>query len=616
MFNRKNYDNSSTPQQPAPAATQDNVLVSLDAPELSDLWQPEATPTPEKKLGVEDRLIDHGTITPDQVNKARSIHEQTPRKRIGQVLVDMGAITETELLICIAEQYNLPFLNLTPDMIDMQVFKLLDPAFIQNHNILPLDCKDGKLKIATPDPANVFLLDEVRRKVNMPLLIHVSLACEIQNILETILKDANPNYDIEDIIEDMEDGDLEVVATREEEIADVERAAAGSPVIKLVNYLFLNAVKEGASDIHIEPGDKQLKVRYRIDGVLFEALAPPHTMHAAVVSRIKIMANLDIAERRLPQDGRIRVMIHGRKVDMRVSTVPCSYGEKVVIRILDTRSTQQSLANLGIDPDILEILDEQIKQPHGMILVTGPTGSGKSTTLYASLRSMDTLSLNVSTVEDPVEFQLEQVTQIQVQEHIGMTFSAALRSLLRQDPDVIMVGEIRDGETARIAVQASLTGHLVLSTLHTNDAPSSVTRLINIGIEPYLIASSTNAILAQRLVRKICSNCKEPAKISPNEDTIDPAALEAIGLEMKDTFQGKGCDHCRNTGYQGRVGLYELMLIDDEYRNIITGNPTATELRQLCKKRGMVTLRQAGLRKVKQGLTTFQEILRVTENHA
>ncbi|MCG8402502.1 MAG: GspE/PulE family protein, partial [Firmicutes bacterium] len=369
------------------------------------------------------------------------------------------------------------------------------------------------------------------------------------------------------------------------------------------------AVKEGASDIHIEPQEKKLQVRYRIDGVLFDAMSPPLHMHAAMISRLKIMANLDISERRLPQDGRIRAMVHGRKLDLRLSTLPTAQGEKAVLRILDTRSIQVDLDDLGMNEDTLLMWKNQIKQPHGIILVTGPTGSGKTTTLYASLGQMDRYKLNISTVEDPVEYHLNGISQTQVQDRIGMSFAAALRALLRQDPDVIMVGEIRDTETARIAIQASLTGHLVLSTLHTNDAPSSVTRLINIGVEPYLIGSAVNATLAQRLVRRICEHCK--TQVKPDPTTEDHLLMH--GLSTSEIWQGEGCDKCRNTGYSGRSGLYELLILDDNMRDKIAGNPNVTEFRRTCIERGMVTLREDGFKKVASGKTTVEEVLRVTE---
>jgi type IV pilus assembly protein PilB len=369
-------------------------------------------------------------------------------------------------------------------------------------------------------------------------------------------------------------------------------------------------VREGASDIHIEPGDRHLRIRYRIDGILFEQPAPSVQLHAAVVSRLKIMANLDIAERRLPQDGRIRATIQGRAVDLRVSTLPTQHGEKCVIRILDNRSILVGLENLGMAPAIMETFKRQIDQPHGIVLVTGPTGSGKSTTLYSALQVMDSQRCNISTVEDPVEYELDRINQVNVHDSIGMTFAAALRSLLRQDPDIIMVGEIRDEETARIAVQASLTGHLVLSTLHTNDAPASITRLINIGVEPYLISASVNAVVAQRLVRRICEACKAPVK-TPRE--CDLAYLRKFQADVATLYQGAGCDKCRQTGYKGRVGVYELLELNDTLRDVISTNPSLTDLRRAARAAGMRSIREDGLDKVVAGLTTVDELMRVTE---
>ena len=586
-----------------------DVTVALEGAELSDLWQPDERSPVNRTANIEEHLHDRGYVSTEQMEQARSIHNKTPRKRLGQILLEMGAVQEADLLACLAEQYNLPFIRVQREMVDAAAVELLGTSFIQAYNVLPLAIKDNKLSVAMTDPTNVFLLDQVQRKSGMKLSVAVCPSEDIKKVLSS-LDGRGSDYTVEDIIQNIEEDDIEVLDNKEEEIADLERAAGDSPIIKFVNYTIFNAVKEAASDIHIEPGEKKLKLRYRIDGVLFESMSPPAHMHAAVVSRIKIMANLDIAERRLPQDGRIRAVIHGRHVDMRVSTLPTVHGEKVVIRILDTGTAKLTLEDLGMDSDALAMLNHQLAQPHGIILVTGPTGSGKSTTLYAALQTMDLRRLNVSTVEDPVEYQLDDVVQVQVHERIGMTFAAALRSLLRQDPDVIMVGEIRDEETARVAIQASLTGHLVLSTLHTNDAPSSVTRMINIGVEPYLIAASTNAVLAQRLVRRICPDCK--VEHHPKPEHV--GYMEMYGFAKGDLYQGKGCDRCRHTGYTGRVGLYELLAIDDTYRDIITKSPTVTELRRLCKERGMVNLREQGFQKVHDGQTTIEEVMRVTES--
>jgi type IV pilus assembly protein PilB len=598
-------------------AATSNALKALDGEaavnplenELSDLWQPDADIKNGAGLAPEMRLIEQGRISTEQLEQARSIHDKTPRKRLGQILLDMGVVQEADLLACVAEQYELPFVRITSNMVDQEAYELLDSEFIESQNVLPIAVEDGKLVVVTTDPTNVFLLDEVQRKTRMQLVIRVCPSEDIKTIVQS-MQDTGVDYEVDELIQDISEEDIEIINDEVDDVDDLEKAAGDSPIIKFVNYVVANAVKEGASDIHMEPCEKKFKIRFRVDGVLFEGVTAPYHMHAAVVSRIKIMANMDIAERRLPQDGRIRVRIHKRDVDMRVSTLPTSHGEKVVIRIMDIGRTKITLTDLGMDENNLEIIKSQIAQPHGIILVTGPTGSGKSTTLYSCLRCMDLNKLNISTVEDPVEFQLDGVSQVQVHERIGMTFATALRSLLRQDPDVVMIGEIRDQETAHIAVQASLTGHLVLSTLHTNDAPSSITRLINIGIEPFLIAASTNGVMAQRLVRRICQNCKEP--YTPTSESA--SYLELFGFDTSSLLHGKGCDRCRHTGFDGRIGLYELLIVDDTYRDIITKSPTVTELRRLCRERGMVSLRDDGFHKVQAGLTTVEEVMRVTES--
>jgi type IV pilus assembly protein PilB len=385
--------------------------------------------------------------------------------------------------------------------------------------------------------------------------------------------------------------------------------AGQSPVIKFVNYLISNAAREGASDIHIEPKEKFLRTRCRIDGMLFEMKQSPLKMHPAIVSRIKIMANLDISERRLPQDGKIKVCVGGRAIDLRVSTLPTNNGEKVVIRVLDSKSILRGLEQLGMEPDVMAAFGEQVALPHGILLVTGPTGSGKSTTLYTALGQMDGDKMNISTVEDPVEYELDFCNQVQTNEKIGLDFASALRSLLRQDPDVIMIGEIRDNETARIAVQAALTGHLVLSTLHTNDAAGSITRLVDIGIDAYLIAASLNAVLAQRLVRKICPECKKTYRLPESMRE----RVKGSGIRANQFYHGTGCDHCRGSGYVGRVGIYELLVIDDQFRDMINQDPSINNMRRVFHESGRRSLFDDGLIKIKQGLTTIEEVLRVTE---
>jgi type IV pilus assembly protein PilB len=403
--------------------------------------------------------------------------------------------------------------------------------------------------------------------------------------------------------------DVEVVKEQEDDLEDLEKMAGQSPVIKFVNFLISNAIREGASDIHIEPKDKFTRIRCRIDGVLFETTQSSLKMHPAIVSRIKIMANLDIAERRLPQDGKIKVTVGGRGVDLRVSILPTNHGEKVVIRVLDSKSIMRDLEQLGMEKQVCETFRGQIAAPHGILLVTGPTGSGKSTTLYSSLSQMDGDKLNISTVEDPVEYELDFCNQVQTSEKIGLDFASALRCLLRQDPDVIMIGEIRDNETARIAVQAALTVHLVLSTLHTNDAATSITRLVNIGIDEYLIAASLNAALAQRLVRKICPKCKAKYKVPKNIRKY----VNDSGVKPEHLFAGKGCDDCRGSGYVGRMGIYELLVIDDGFRDMINRDSSVSNMRRVFRQSGQPGLFEDGMIKVRQGLTTIEEVMRVTE---
>jgi len=603
MFGRRTNSQQQTVDAP-PAPER----INLDEPadDLVTLWQPEQA---KAKQSVEALLLEHGAITDEQLAQAKTVQAQTPGKSITQILLTMNAASEAQILEAQAQCMGLPFESPNRETVDRKAFELLQPDYIRKHQVLPLRFDGPTLIAGMSDPNNVFLIDELRRKTKREIKVVVVPPADINKIVEQITTNAT-NIQVDEIIKDIAADDIQVVKEKEDDVTDLQKMGSESPVIRFVNYLIFDAIKQGASDIHIEPKEKALKVRYRIDGILFESMNPPHTMHAAIVSRMKIMANLDISERRLPQDGRIRAIIHDRKVDLRMSTLPTANGEKVVIRILDNRSINVPLEALGFGEDALVIWKKQIEEPHGIILVTGPTGSGKTTTLYSSLRCMDGNKLNISTVEDPIEYHLPTANQVQVHDKIGMTFSAALRSLLRQDPDVVMLGEIRDQETAKTAVQASLTGHLVLSTLHTNDAPSSITRLINIGVEPYLIASAVNAILAQRLIRRICQKCKVPH--SPSDEMKEFLTLQ--GFDPSQLFIGQGCDHCRKTGYTGRLGIYELLVMDDGLRDMVTRNPNVTELRRLCRERGLVTLRSDGFKKVTQGLTTIDEILRVTES--
>ncbi len=567
-----------------------------------------AGPSPAKKR-MGDLLVQRGIVSPQQLEECLALQKSSMGERLGQVLIRKGYANEDEVMTCLAEEYGLQFVHVLQQEVPPGVMELLPLDFCRANKVIVIgtDEETDAVTVATADPANVFLIDDIRRRVGRPVRLAVSTAAEISKALEEVHAGAE-DFELDELVADMADDAVEVIEDNDDDIPDLAKVAGESPTIRLANYLICNAVKEGASDIHIEPGEKQMRVRYRIDGILFEVMSPPQAMHAALVSRLKIMANLDISERRLPQDGRIRAIVRNRYVDFRVNTLPTTQGEKTVIRILDNRSILIGLEKLGFESDHLEVFKEQISRPNGIILVTGPTGSGKTTTLYSSLLTVNGNEMNISTVEDPVEYFLGFANQVHIKERIGFTFASALRALLRQDPDVIMVGEIRDEETARISVQAALTGHLVLSTLHTNDAPSTITRLINIGIEPYLISASLNCVIAQRLVRRICDNCK--TSLQPSDEIRQ--VLERNEIDVDRLYKGEGCDKCRNTGYSGRCGIYEVLVLDDPFRDLVASNPSVTDLRRYCQERGMVTLRDDGIRKLRQGVTSIEEVLRVT----
>jgi type IV pilus assembly protein PilB len=581
--------------------------------DIATLYTPEVAPA---KRSAADLLLSRGKVTGEQMEQAVGVQKQTPGKPLEQVLLDMAAAAEADVAECVADVMGIPFERPAKDDIEREAFDAIAADFQKRRGVIALRFEDDgdTLVAGVADPADVFLIDEVKRLAKKNVRAVAVCQGDLTKLFEDLGGDEGGSVDVGALIEDMAEDDVEVVEEKEDDdAADLEKAGSESPVIRFVNFLIADAIKQGASDIHIEPKEKRLKIRYRIDGVLFESMSPPQHMSAAITSRLKIMGNLDIAERRLPQDGRIRAMVQGRQIDLRLSTLPIAHGEKSVIRVLDGRSINVPLEALGFSDDCMETWRHWIDQPHGIVLVTGPTGSGKTTTLYSSLRTMDGNKLNISTVEDPIEYNLPQANQVQVTDKIGMTFSAALKSLLRQDPDVVMLGEVRDAETARIAVQASLTGHLVLSTLHTNDAPSSVTRLINIGVEAYLISAAVNAILAQRLVRKVCPACKEGHEPSDEvKKLLEKAGFEG-NLDGSETFKGRGCDKCRSTGYAGRSGLYELLVMDDALRDLVTRNPDVNELRKLCREAGLKTLREDGFDKVRSGATSVDEVLRVTE---
>ncbi len=598
----------STPAPPKqnPEAAATTFVEDDNVRGLCDLYSPEPVSHAHVR-DTADVLQELGKVTDEQMGRLRRELINRPGMDAATWLLKEGVIDTNDVLMAKARLNGMEFRTVTPEDVDKKAFEKLDLDFIQRSSIIPIKIENDALLVATSEPANVFAVEEVKRKTQMEVHVVVCSPGDIQAVCTAFAPEPETT-NLDDIMSDMTQ--VEVVQDQQkDESDDLEQMAGQSPVIKFVNYLISNAVHEGASDIHIEPKEKETKIRYRIDGVLFEAMQAPIKMHPAFVSRIKIMANLDISERRLPQDGKVSALVGGHAIDLRVSILPTNHGEKTVIRILDSQSVLRGLDHVGMEPDVHQMMSEQVDMPHGILLVTGPTGSGKSTTLYSGLCEMDGAKLNISTVEDPIEYELDFCNQVQVNDKIGMTFAAALRSLLRQDPDVIMIGEIRDNETARIAVQAALTGHMVLSTLHTNDAPSSITRLVNIGIDPYLIAASLNGILAQRLVRRICSKCKVPYEVPANMKKY----VERAKIDPTTLVHGKGCDACRGSGYAGRVGIFELLIIDDKFREMINQDASIGAMRRAFVQSGHDTLFDDGLKKVQKGLTTVEEVLRVTE---
>ena len=549
-----------------------------------------------------------GYLTSEQLQIALEDQQASAGdKLLGEVLIDRGYCPEDQVLECLAEEFGVPHVKLDNRMFDPKVFDAVPREFIEKHTILPLFKVRDVLTVAVAEPTNVFLLDQLREVAGCDIQMAIASAKDIRRMVQTYLPNTRV-FVIDDIIDDASDSAVELIEEEIEDIGADADVAGLSPIIKLVNYIIYNAVKQGASDIHIEPTERQLRVRYRVDGVLHLALEPPVHLAPAVASRIKIMANLDISERRLPQDGRIHVLMERRPIDLRVSTLPGSCGEKVVMRILDNQSINLSLEQLGFSTETLEQFTEQLERPNGIVLVTGPTGSGKSTTLYAALNSVSSMEVNVCTVEDPIEFQLPIINQFQVNEKIGLSFANILRSLLRQDPDVILLGEIRDEETARIAIQAALTGHLVFSTLHTNDACGTVMRLIDMGIEGYLLGAALNLVLAQRLCRRVCPRCKKPTDI-PRPAVLE---MERLGLTLDSYHVGTGCNRCRSTGFSGRIAIHEVLVLDDDMRELITTDASRRAIENHARQNGMATLRYDGLCKVREGLTTFEEVISVT----
>lgn len=556
---------------------------------------------------VGDMLLGSGVINEDQLEQARRAAGGDQTKITG-ALAKLGYVEETKLVEFLSRQYGVPSINLDDMSVNPEVIDLIPRDVAQKHSVIPIDRHGSTLVVAMSDPSNIYALDDIKFLTGFNVEPVVSSDASIQTALESYYAD------LEDELDLLEGFDEDVEMVMEEDDFDAEAAEAEgreAPVVRLVNLILVDAIRRGASDIHVEPYEKDFRVRYRIDGVLYEIMRPPMRMKSAIVSRLKIMSELDIAERRLPQDGRIKLVLgRNREVDFRVSVLPCLFGEKVVMRLLDKSNLQLDMTKLGFERPQLGDFHHNIHQPFGMVLVTGPTGSGKTTTLYSALQELNKVSENISTAEDPVEFNLSGINQCQMNEGIGLNFSAALRSFLRQDPDIIMVGEIRDFETAEIAIKAALTGHLVLSTLHTNDAPSTINRLLNMGVEPFLVTASLNCIVAQRLARRICTECKEAITIE--EEVLKDLGMTPEQMEECDAMQGKGCKNCNDTGYKGRVALYEVMDVSDELKECVLQGYSAMELKREAIKLGMQTLRISGLHKIMEGMTTVEEILRVT----
>ncbi len=587
-------------------------------------------PVPQQKRKmIGELLIAEGLITQEQLDQALA-EQKKHGGRLGNILKNLGFVTEGDIIKVLGKQIGIQYVVLSNVVIDPEVIKIVPENLVRRHQLIPLYAKDNRLTVAMADPLNVFAIDDIRHATGYEIEAVVSTEKEI---LRGIDRFYNTTSSMEEVVKTFEERRKKTdrrsgVDRRKREGAEVfygtvesksgsaadsavnlEALAEETPVIKLVNMVITQAVREGASDIHMEPEDNTLRIRYRVDGLLRDIMSPPKDLQAGIVSRIKIMADLDIAERRIPQDGHFQTNIGDKNIDVRISTLPTIHGEKIVMRLLDKTNVLLSLEDLGLSPASLGRFKKMITRPYGLLLVTGPTGSGKTTTLYAALNTVNSAEKNIVTIEDPVEYRLKGINQVQINTKVGMSFANGLRSILRQDPDIVMVGEIRDKETATIAIQAALTGHMVFSTLHTNDAPSAIARLIDMGVEPFLIASSITGILAQRLVRKVCEKCK-------NSYIPTSQLLNELNLKGKDgiTFiRGEGCQDCRGSGYSGRIGVYELLSLDDTIRELTIGRAHSSVIRATAIKNGFIGLREDGLAKAIAGLTTVEEVLRVTQ---
>ncbi|MGM0440914.1 MAG: type IV-A pilus assembly ATPase PilB [Elusimicrobiota bacterium] len=595
-----------------------------------------------------DNMVDVGIITSDQLKEAKEKVEQGGGN-LGEVLISEGYITEDVFKAFLSKKSDLSYVDLKDyGDIDPKILKQVPEKIARRRNLIPVDKSNNTLTVAIADPINIFAIDDLRAITGMNIEVVLAVKFEIKKAIDKYYgtgfveqmgqensggqapseEDIDTSQAYSSILDEIdagqenEDDNLEVMEKQVgeggvQDITKIKRQSEGAPVVKMVNFIILNAIKKGASDIHIEPFEKSARIRYRIDGVLHTQPAPPKKIYNALVARIKVMASLDVAEKRRPQDGRIKVKFGNREVDLRTSILPSNFGEKVVLRVLDSSSLCLDLSQLGFEKKDLTKFDKSIHSPNGIILVTGPTGSGKTTTLYSALTTLNQPDVNINTIEDPVEYVLKGIIQIQANPEVGLDFAAGLRSLLRQDPDIIMVGEIRDKETAEIAVNAALTGHLVLATLHTNDAPSAVTRMDNMGIKPFQISSTITMAMAQRLLRTVCPNCKQPYKV--NAETLETYGVTREDLEGKKKvtlYKGEGCSHCSGSGYSGRTGVYELMEITEDIQELINRQASSAEIKKIARREGMQTLREAALNKVLEGVTTVDEMLRVTARDA
>jgi len=555
-------------------------------------------------------------ITQDQLKEALKSQKSAGGK-LGETLIKLGFVSDEDITECLSQQFGVPSINLSHFEIDGSVIKLIPADVARKYNILPVNKTGATITIAMADPTNVFAMDDIKFMTGYNVEPVVASELGIKAAIDNYYGSASA-LELKKVMEDLqqsESADLEVMEDDEElDVAALAEGAEEAPVVKLVNLILTDAIKRGASDIHVEPYEKEFRVRFRIDGILYEIMNPPLKLKDAITSRLKILAKLDISEKRLPQDGRIKLKMKlnekNKELDFRVSVLPTLFGEKIVLRLLDKDNLRLDMTKLGFEPESLAKFEEAIFKPWGMVLVTGPTGSGKTNTLYSALAKVNSPEVNIITAEDPVEFNLPGINQVQMKESIGLNFAATLRSFLRQDPNIILVGEIRDFETAEIAIKAAPTGHLVLSTLHTNDAPSTINRLMNMGIEPFLVATSVQLMAAQRLARRICHSCKEVVEMAPQ-------ALINLGFRKDEigtfqVFKGRGCDKCNNTGYKGRVGLVEVMIIDDDIRELILTGGTAIDIKKKAAEGGMISLRRSGLIKIKDGITTIEEVVRET----